>query len=37
MVNARDVRDDVFIHAGTPGDTDLVMIIDNVQQIGLDM
>jgi len=36
-VKAGDALDDVFIHAGTPGDTDLVLIIDNVQLIGLDI
>jgi hypothetical protein len=37
LVKTGDALDDVFIHAGSPGDTDLILIVDNVSLIGLDM
>jgi hypothetical protein len=35
-IKAGEGLDDVFIHAGKPGDKDLVLIVDNVKLIGLD-
>ena len=34
--SAGDALDDVFVHAGKPGDKDLKLIVDDVQLIGLD-
>ena len=35
-VRSGDALDDVFIHAGRPGDKDLQLLVDDVQLIGLD-
>ena len=35
-VRAGDAIDDVFVHAGTPGDKELKLLIDDVELIGLD-
>lgn len=35
-VKAADGLDDVFVHAGKPGDDDLQLIVDDVELIGLD-
>jgi hypothetical protein len=35
-IRSGEALDDVFIHAGKPGDKDLVLIVDNVRLIGLD-
>ena len=35
-IRSGEALDDVFIHAGKPGDKDLALIVDNVRLIGLD-
>ena len=35
-VRAGDALDDVFFHAGKPGETDLQLLVDDVQLIGQD-
>ena len=35
-IRSGEALDDVFIHAGKPGDKDLELIVDNVRLIGLD-
>ena len=36
QIQAGDALDDVFVHAGKPGDADLKLYVDDVQLIGLD-
>ncbi len=35
-IRSGEALDDIFIHVGKPGDTDLELIVDNVRLIGLD-